>query len=172
LRICILHVCLSSSHLRQGLPSGLLSSGFPSSYALLTHLSRDLSPHSRTFDSENSQSWILCMDSEGIKSWGDGVLQLLNLYVLTNQRVYKSPPLVPILSQSTPSHPNSLRSILMLSSHLLLFPSGFPTKIAQAFHFSPMGATCPAHLTFLNYITLTISGEAYRWWSFWCVKYS
>ena len=50
---------------------------------------------------------------------------------------FKCPPPVDILSQLDPvhtSHPTSLRSILILSSHLNLglpsgfFPSGFPTK--------------------------------------------
>jgi hypothetical protein len=53
-------------------------------------------------------------------------------------RAHKSPSPVPILSQmiqSIPSHPISLRSILILSTHLRLclhcglFPSGFPTNI-------------------------------------------
>jgi hypothetical protein len=56
--------------------------------------------------------------------------------------VYKSPERVPIPSQMNPthiSHPVSLRSILILYSHLLLyFPSGLfpsvsPTKILYAF---------------------------------------
>jgi hypothetical protein len=49
--------------------------------------------------------------------------------------VLTNPPLVPILSQIEPVHPTSLRTILILFTHLRLglpsglFPSGFPTNI-------------------------------------------
>jgi hypothetical protein len=58
------------------------------------------------------------------------------------------------------TRPISLRSILILYSHLRLglpsglFPFGFPTKILYQFIFLPMRATCPAHLTFLVLIIL------------------
>jgi hypothetical protein len=80
-------------------------------------------------------------------------------------RIHNSPPPVPILSQLNPvhaTHPTALRSILILSSHLRLglpsgrFPSGFPTKMRL---FSPIRATCPAHLILLELITRKIFGD-------------
>jgi len=62
--------------------------------------------------------------------------------------------------QSAPSHPISLKSVLMLSSHLLsgLFLSGIPTNILYAFLISSMSAACSAHLILFNFITLIIFG--------------
>jgi hypothetical protein len=60
-----------------------------------------------------------------------------------------------------------LRSILILSSYpclsLLsgLSPSGFLTKVLNAFIISPMHNTCPSHLICLHIIIIMISGEEY-----------
>ena len=64
--------------------------------------------------------------------------------------------------QSMPSHPVSLRYILILSSHLCLdfphclSPSGFPTKTLYALLLSPIYATSPSHLMFLDFVNLII----------------
>jgi hypothetical protein len=70
--------------------------------------------------------------------------------------VQKSPPLTPILKpdESSPHHPHSpsLRSVLILSSHLRLeriFPYGIPNKIVYAsLPLLLMRVTCAAHLIF------------------------
>jgi hypothetical protein len=80
--------------------------------------------------------------------------------------IKQNPPLVPILSQTNPVHTNQsyiLRSILTLSSYLrlrlpiVLFPSGFLTKIFYAILFSPMNVTCPAHVTLLLDFIISIT---------------
>jgi hypothetical protein len=96
--------------------------------------------------------------------------------ILFHYHIHKSSPLVPILSQTNPVHTNhtiSLRSILILSTHLHLdlpnprglLPSNFPINNLYIFLFSPIHATCLAHLI-LNLIILIILGEKYKLQSF------
>jgi hypothetical protein len=71
--------------------------------------------------------------------------------------------------QSTPSHPISLRSILISSSHLrLIIPSGLFLQVFQpkyCMHFSSsscMHAIYYTHLNLLDLMTQIIFGEAYK----------
>ena len=70
--------------------------------------------------------------------------------------------------QSVPPHPTSWIYIFILSSHLRLglpsgfFPSDFPTKFLYTSLHSPIRATCPTHLMFLDFIARTILGEEYK----------
>ena len=66
------------------------------------------------------------------------------------------------------SQPTSLKSILILSSHRRLglpnglFPSGFATKTLYAYLDCSIRATCPAHLSRLDFRFLIMLGEEYN----------
>jgi hypothetical protein len=82
--------------------------------------------------------------------------------ILRNPKVH-----YPIPTQFTPSHPISLRSTLILSTHLRLghssglFPTGFPTNMLYTFLVAPIRSTYPAHLILLHLI-LWVSTACYR----------
>jgi hypothetical protein len=50
----------------------------------------------------------------------------------------------------------------MSRSYGWLLPSGFPTETLHAFHTSPIFATRPALLTFIDFITPIIFGEVQK----------
>jgi hypothetical protein len=70
--------------------------------------------------------------------------------------------------QFIPPHTISLRSILILFTHLRLglpsglFPSDFPTNILYDCRFSPIRAAFPAHHILPDFIILIIFGEEYK----------
>jgi hypothetical protein len=89
-------------------------------------------------------------------------------------RVHNNPPLVPILTHINPLHtfpPHFRKTHPNITFHLSLglpsglLPSDYPIKTLYTFLISPMRATCPVQLTLLDFITLTIFGEAYKLWN-------
>jgi len=92
------------------------------------------------------------------------------LFLLRNPmvhcRVQKRPPLDPILSQFTPSHPISSGFILILSSLRVvllngLFPSGLSPSILCSFSLY-CAFYMPAILILLDLVTLMMFGEEYK----------
>jgi hypothetical protein len=70
--------------------------------------------------------------------------------------------------QSTPYHPISLRSSLILSTHVLVLPVvsfllAFPPISCMHIPFSPIHATFPAHLILHDLIILIVPGKQ---WSY------
>ena len=88
-------------------------------------------------------------------------------------RIHKSSPIIPIPSRINPVSRIDiyfLRSVLIFSSDLRLgfskglFPAGLglPVNILKALLPSSILPTCPAHLSLLKLITLTILCEGYE----------
>jgi len=82
------------------------------------------------------------------------------------------------ISPVQPPHPMSWRSILILSSHLLLdlpsglFPLGFHIKTKYASLFSLHTYSMSSHLILIDVITRIMFGEEYRsWGSSWCILF-
>jgi len=107
----------------------------------------------------NSQ---LASQETSLLSWNSKVLY----------RVHKSPLVVPILSQINPFHTfpscfyKSHSNIILPSTNRSSsgpFPLGYTTKILYAFLISSMCTPCPSNLI-LDFITLIIFGEAYKFW--------
>jgi hypothetical protein len=86
--------------------------------------------------------------------------------------IHTSPPLDPMLSQTSPVSTLSPWSILILSTHLCLrlpcplFPYGFSTNNLYIFLASLIHATYPAQLILFNFVILIVLGKLYKSWNF------
>jgi hypothetical protein len=74
---------------------------------------------------------------------------------------YQSNPLHSIPSYISKIHFNIVHP-LRFGLPSVLFQSGFPTNVLHAFLFSPIRATCSAHLILLDLLIVTILGEEYK----------